>query len=195
MKNIALIVALLMLAGAGAIAGYDYFVVQPRNLELQATVEQIKTQADAQDNKANELLAASEDLESSIKVAQQDMQKMQSKADDQQKQARISALLADAFAKAQTHKVSVVEYYQTNMQWPNTSADIGLTDPAGFAGQAVQSIGVEKNGVIRIRFNERLKSGVSIFLIPSANSETYQIQWRCDAKELESAGIAVDVCK
>ena len=88
-------------------------------------------------------------------------------------------IIADAFIRAAAFKTVISEVYATEGRWPATAKEVGLANPKEYAGEAVTSIALAANGVITIALDQRLGTNAKIRLIPTVNTQTMQMAWRC----------------
>lgn len=146
---------------------YDRLVLAPRITEATA--------APALGEARNEAKAISDELDASVKKSVEGAKQAMS---DQANEADRRRLANDALVRAQAFKVSVTEFYLTNMAWPTTAKDIGLDAPGAYAGGAVTGIALGSQGAIVVSIDDTFSPASTIRMTPRANT-TGMIDWRC----------------
>jgi type IV pilus assembly protein PilA len=93
------------------------------------------------------------------------------------------AHVSEGLGLAEAAKFSVAEYYADKGVWPTSNSDAGLAAAADIKGNAVTSVAVAADGLITVTFNEKVTSGATIILTPTAG--TGSITWECNTGTLD----------
>jgi len=106
----------------------------------------------------------------------------------------LKAKVTAALSLASPIKFSVVEYFNTNGDWPanNTTLGLGANDGSGITSDTVASISVADN-IITITFNSNAGSdiaGNNFTLTAPSNPQNGVISWTCSSAG--SNGISAD---
>ena len=86
--------------------------------------------------------------------------------------------VTEGLALASTAKLSVAEYYSSEGSFPISNAKAGLVSATDITGNAVNSVSIGTSGVITITYNDKVESGKTIVLTPSATSGG-SVKWDC----------------
>ncbi|MFY2762958.1 pilin [Arenimonas sp. MALMAid1274] len=191
MKNILPTFLAVLLAAGLALFVYDRFVLAPR-LEkageaARVSLDQAREEAQGI---ARELDASVERSVAGARAAldQQasDEEARRIELERQAKEMRLSALAAEALARANMVKVGVVEHYMNTLEWPRDLAEIGMGQPADFRSGPVESIRLEPQGVILISMQSDVAPGGKLRLVPKANPSG-MIDWTCRVSDYPAA--------
>ena len=98
---------------------------------------------------------------------------------DYTKRARVS----EGLSLAGGAKTSVTEYYSSNNKFPSNNGEAGLAASGTIKGNAVNSVNVGASGVITVTFNDKVNSGSTVVLTPSAASGS--VKWGCTQGTLD----------
>lgn len=169
-----------------ALLGYDYLIVQPREIDKTQKVEvQLNTaQIQAQD--------IAENLDATVQESVSNANERMNAQADELKQR---TLATDALGRASMFKTALSEYFMSNGRWPKDGSEVGMSNPESYAGGAVNSISVHEKGVVVILLNDKIDSGAKIKLIPDANMQSYVITWNCSIEGSESLRNILPDCK
>lgn len=151
----------------GALILYYVLVTKPGIEDEFARVERVQAEARTV---TRELDAAAE---SSVARAREGFEGL---ATDQERRSRITS----ALVASQVFKVAVTESFMVRGAWPKDATEAGLGAPEDYAGDAVHSIALEPDGVIRIQLADSLAAGSAVRLLPTVNQDSWQIAWRCE---------------
>ena len=170
MKQVVLSLLGALLGVGIALLAYDRFVVQPRETKRAeaVTLDLAQTAADAR--------KISEGLDASVKQSVDSArQAFDAQAADQNKRRMAS----EAIAQTQLYKVALTESFMANGKWPARASEAGLQQNNTRAGGAIRNISVGERGTVTVTFDNHFSEGTRLELIPDANPETYQVNWRC----------------
>lgn len=180
MRQFLLTMIAVLVGGFLALLAYDRFVVAPREAaQSRATVAEAaqgQARVDLQAARAEAKQVASE-VEASV---QRSVESAKSAMNEQAKEMDKRALLAEAVSRATMFKVAMTEYYQTNGQWPQDADEAGLPSPEEMRGGAVDGIGFDRSGVIRVSLRDPYP-GSAILLEPKVGASG-MVEWRCAVK-------------
>lgn len=80
-------------------------------------------------------------------------------------------------------KTAISEFYASNGRFANPAtggnASYGLAAAASITGNAVTSIDVESNGLMRVTYNTKVDNGKVVLVRPIPSGTGGSIQWRC----------------
>jgi hypothetical protein len=149
---------------------YDRFIVQPR--------ETGRAQAAAIDlsRAAVEAQRITDSVDSSVKQSIDSAKEaFETQAADQNKRRMAS----EAIAQTQLYKVALTESFMANGKWPARASEAGLQQNNTRTGGAIRNISVGERGTVTVTFDNHFGEGALLELIPDANPDTYQVNWRC----------------
>jgi type II secretory pathway pseudopilin PulG len=170
MKQVVLSLLGTLLGVGMALLAYDRFVVQPRETKRAeaVTLDLAQTAEDAR--------KISEGLDASVKQSVDSArQAFDAQAADQNKRRMAS----EAIAQTQLYKVALTESFMANGKWPARASEAGLQQNNTRAGGAIRNIAVGERGTVTVTFDNHFSEGARLELIPDANPDTYQVNWRC----------------
>lgn len=96
----------------------------------------------------------------------------------------IRTRVAEGLNLASSAKVAVTEYYTNFKAWPKNNTDAGLAVPSKITGNGVESITVNENGVIEVKYKANVDGTDNLvqFSPDTATPEAGQsIVWKCKA--------------
>lgn len=79
----------------------------------------------------------------------------------------------------------VNEYYYTNQQWPKSNKEAGVAEPHIFSGEAVNSVEILPNGLVKISFNQEVDPDGYIILQGEASASDGPPKWHCSETNLD----------
>ena len=183
MKNFLPTFLAVLIAAGLALFVYDRFVLVPRlEAASKATEVNLANAREQAQDIATELDASVERSVAGARsafdeqVAAEDARRAE--MEQQAEQMRRTAQAADALARASVVKAALAEYYMSMGQWPTRTSDIGLGQPADFAGGPVASINLEAQGVIAIELKPEVAVGARLRLVPRV-APSGMIEWTC----------------
>ena len=170
MKQVVLSLLGALLGVGIALLAYDRFVVQPREIKRAEAVTLDLAHAAEDARKITEGLDAS--VKHSLDSARQ---ASDAQAADQNKRH----MAREAIAQTQLYKVALTESDMANGKWPARASEAGLQQNNTQAGGAIRNIAVGERGTVTVTFDDHFSQGARLELIPDANPDTYQVNWRC----------------
>lgn len=90
----------------------------------------------------------------------------------------VRAKVGRAFQIGAEYKAAAEDYWSRNHGWPGKIADLGLKKPS----EAIKSVTMESNGIIRIVLSFPPLKDKSLAFIPSVNGNV--IHWRCSGGDI-----------
>lgn len=155
---------------------------------LRQQSEQSKAEQEALKQQAEELsrqaTAMKEEVDSQRRLAEQERERYQS-----------AAYLAEGLTAGANAKTAIVEYYQSNGEWPDSNEDLGLPAPGEFTGRALRSMAISDGGIITLTYNEKTGvNGGKIQLIPDASQLETGVKWRCESSSYSNITVSIPQC-
>ena len=89
------------------------------------------------------------------------------------------AHVAEGLTLAAGAKASVTEFFSSQGHFPGSNTSAGLATDTDIKGNAVTKVTVGNNGLITITYNDKVKSGATLLLSPTAGAGG--VQWKCKA--------------
>jgi type IV pilus assembly protein PilA len=98
----------------------------------------------------------------------------------------IRSKISEGLSLAAGAKTSVIEYYQTQGNWPTNNSVAGLPAAETIRGQFVQSVKIEGNQVV-VTFGDAAGEGLGgRDLVMTAVDHSGSIAWNCHAEKIEN---------
>jgi type IV pilus assembly protein PilA len=98
----------------------------------------------------------------------------------------VRSKISEGLSLAAGAKTSVIEYYQTQGNWPISNANAGLPSADHIKGEFVKSVAIEGNKVV-VTFGSGAGEGLSQRnLIMTAVDNSGSISWTCHADKIEN---------
>lgn len=95
---------------------------------------------------------------------------------DYTKRARVS----EGLSLAGGAKAAVTEYHSNNNEFPDTNDKAGLATSTDISGNGVDSVSVGTNGVITVRFNNKVEQDATLILTPTIDAQAGgSYEWDC----------------
>jgi hypothetical protein len=188
-----LVIFFAVLAGATlAMVGYDFLVLKPRAEALIAEQARVAAVAKLDLSQArDQAQAISQQLEQSVqKTIDQAEQAMTQQVDAQEQRRQFG----EAFVRLSTLKTMVAESYANAGRWPENIKEVGMSEPAQYAGGAVKSIALGKRGELIMKMTAPFPDNAVIRLIPTANASTSAIEWRCEGSDFPDLARMMPQC-
>lgn len=173
MKQFVVTLLAVLVGGFLALLAYDRFIVTPR-----ATVSAPKT-ADAAPAASSTAMPSASTPPVAAPPPSVDLPPL---ADTAISDSERAALIMDAVRRATMYRVALTEYYQTNGRWPQDADEAGLPSPEEARGGAVQTVALDRHGVVTVRLDGRFGRDGTLVLRPTANGATGTIDWRCEVQ-------------
>lgn len=100
-----------------------------------------------------------------------------------------AAHLMEGLSLATPVKMQVVEYYNTQGDFPGSNAELGLPSPASLYGRSVKSIEVSMGGKITVTYKNAVKKDSSIILTPTipGGYSLRSVEWTCTTETIEQS--------
>ena len=95
------------------------------------------------------------------------------------------AHVAEALQVASGARMSILEYYSGNNEFPADNVTAGMDIPTDIQGNSFKSIEVKPNGIMEITFNQKVGLNKTIIMQATVNSAHGSIVWSCDGGTLE----------
>ncbi len=92
---------------------------------------------------------------------------------------RDQARLAQAMAMATPFKLAVDSYFFDRGEMPDTANDLGLADYEPYQDDALRSVVVETDGVLRLSMQLGNGARGVVRLIPVYHESSFSIRWQC----------------
>ncbi|NNF96696.1 MAG: hypothetical protein HKM94_07215, partial [Halobacteria archaeon] len=97
------------------------------------------------------------------------------------------AYISEGIAVAHEVKMRVTQHYLMTGRFPESNAEAGLGIGETFSRKAVESVTVNRGGVITVNFNSKVKKGSSIVLVPVfSRGRERDPDWVCRTNTIES---------
>jgi type IV pilus assembly protein PilA len=98
----------------------------------------------------------------------------------------VRSKISEGLSLAAGAKTSVIEYYQTQGNWPTNNSMAGMPAADSIKGQFVQSVNVQGNKVV-VTFGQAAGDGLSgRDLVMTAIDNSGAIGWNCHAEKIEN---------
>ncbi len=98
----------------------------------------------------------------------------------------IRSKVSEGLSLASAAKLSVMEYYLAQGQWPRNNTSAGMPHPESISGDFVQSVAVSDNEII-VTFGEGAGPGLTNKnLVLSANDQGGSITWQCNGDDIDN---------
>ena len=98
----------------------------------------------------------------------------------------VRSKISEGLSLAAGAKTSVIEYYQTQGNWPKDNNVAGLPTPDHIKGEFVQSVAIEGNKVV-VTFGTGAGEGLTGHdLVMTAVDHSGSISWNCHADKIEN---------
>lgn len=94
------------------------------------------------------------------------------------------AHVSEGLTLGSSAKGAIVEYYESQGEFPDSNSRAGLVAAASITGNAVTSVNVETTGAVTITYNTKVTSGSTIILSPSTSSGS--LRFTCNQGTLEN---------
>jgi type IV pilus assembly protein PilA len=98
----------------------------------------------------------------------------------------IRSKVSEGLSLASGAKLSVMEYYMTQGQWPQNNTTAGMPTPDSIHGDFVRSVAVNANKIV-VTFGEGAGQDLNDKnLVLSANDTGGSITWQCNGNEIDN---------
>lgn len=98
----------------------------------------------------------------------------------------VRSKVSEGLSLASGAKMSVMEYYMTQGQWPRNNTSAGMPHPDNIHGDFVRSVSVSNNQII-VTFGQGAGQDLTNKnLILSANDNGGSITWQCNGEHIDN---------